>query len=230
MGNAGLPADDHTRLIPMRNIDIPSWPRREHFKVFSGFDHPHFNMCADVDLTKFYPFVKQHDISFTIAVVFILSRAANAIPEFRYRIRGKEVVEHDIVHPSTTILIGDDLFSFCSFEYSPDFASFAAGAARQIAHAKEHPTLKDEPGKDDVLYMTAIPWVSFTSFMHPMHLNPTDSVPRFAWGKRFEECSTIKMPLSVQGHHALMDGIHMGKFYSLVQDHLNQPETVLGKV
>ncbi len=80
---------------------------------------------------------------------------------------------------------------------------------------KNNPTLKDPPGRDDLLYMTAIPWVSFTSFVHPMRLHPADYVPRFAWGKYFEEGKRLKMPLSVQGHHALLDGIHMGKFYGL---------------
>jgi chloramphenicol O-acetyltransferase type A len=77
--------------------------------------------------------------------------------------------------------------------------------------------------------MTAIPWVSFTSFMHPMHLHPADSVPRFAWGKFFEDGTLLKMPLSVQGHHALMDGIHMGRFYAEVQDYLDHPSLVLGE-
>lgn len=35
------------------------------------------------------------------------------------------------------------------------------------------------------------------------------------------------MPLSVQGHHAIMDGIHMGKFYGLIEEYLKQPEIVL---
>jgi chloramphenicol O-acetyltransferase type A len=66
---------------------------------------------------------------------------------------------------------------------------------------KAHPGLDAKPEKDDVLYMTSIPWVSFTSFTHPMQFHPVDSVPRFAWGKSFPENDTWKMPLSVQGHH-----------------------------
>jgi chloramphenicol O-acetyltransferase len=34
--------------------------------------------------------------------------------------------------------------------------------------------------------------------------------------------------LSVQGHHALMDGIHVGRFYADVQDYLHHPRLVLG--
>jgi chloramphenicol O-acetyltransferase type A len=213
----------------MRHINLESWPRREHFKVFGAFDHPHFGMCANVDLTAFYPFVKRHGISFTVAIVYVLARAANAIPEFRYRIRAGKVVEHEIVHPSGTILTDEDLFTFCTFDYIENFSEFAARAAEQIAYVKEHLTLEDEPGQDDLLFMTAIPWVSFTSFMHPLHLDPADSVPRFAWGKFFEEGKFLKMPLSVQGHHALMDGVHMGRFYAEVEDYLHHPGSVLGE-
>ena len=214
----------------MRQIDIQTWPRREHFKVFNTFDYPHFSLCANVDLTAFYPFVKQRGISFTVAVVYVLARAANAIPEFRYRIREGKVVEHEIVHPSATILTENDLFSFCTFDYIEDFSEFAAKAAERIAHVKENLTLEDGPEQDDLLYMTAIPWVSFTSFMHPLRLHPADSVPRFAWGKFFKEGESLKMPLSVQGHHALMDGIHVGRYCAEVQGYFQQPGAVLGEV
>jgi len=207
----------------MRYIDMQTWSRREHFKVFSAFDHPHSGLCANVDLTAFYPFVKQRKLSINVAIVYVLSRTANAIPEFRYRIRDGKVVEHEIVHPSITLLVDDELFSFCNFEYLENFSEFAELAAERIAYVKTHPTLEDEPGQDDLLYMSAVPWVSFTSVMHPLHLQPADSVPRFAWGKFFEEGELTKMPLSVHVHHALMDGIHIGKYYEQVQYYLYNP-------
>jgi chloramphenicol O-acetyltransferase type A len=213
----------------MRQIDIQTWARRDHFNVFSAFDSPHFNMCANVDLTTFCPVVKQRGVSFTVALVYVLTRAANAIPEFRYRIRLGQVIEHEVVNPAITILTDGDLFSFCDMDYIEDFSEFAARAAERIAYVKEHPTLKSDPGQDDRLFMTAIPWVSFTSFMHPTHLHPVDSVPRFAWGKFFEDGKFLKMPLSVQGHHALMDGLHMGRYYAEVQDYLSNPGYVLGE-
>lgn len=213
----------------MRTIDLETWPRCEHYKLFSTFDHPHFNMCANVDLTTFYPTLKQCSISLTVGIVYVISRAANAIPEFRYRIRAGDVIEHKIVHPSVTILVDEDLFSFCTMDYIVDFSEFAIRAVEMIAYVKEHPTLKNDPGQDNLLFMTALPWVSFTSFMHPMQLHPADSVPRFAWGKFFKEGESLKMPLSVQGHHAVMDGIHMARFYAKVQEYLDKPEVVLGE-
>ncbi len=218
----------NARRWKLRTIDPKSWSRQEHYEFFSNFNHPHFNLCANVDLTKLYPYIKEREISLTSSIIYLISRAANAIPEFRLRIRDGVIVEHPTVNPSVTILVQNDLFSFCTIDYCPDFNEFSNQFASQLAAVKMNPTLKDPVGRDDLLYMTAIPWVSFTSFTHPMRLHPTDSIPRFAWGKYFTDGERLKMPLSVQGHHALMDGIHLGKFYQEIEGYLSDPETVLG--
>jgi len=211
----------------MRVIDIETWPRRNHYEFFKTYTYPHFALCANVDLTAFCPAVKDLGASISVAIVYLIARAANAVPEFRLRIRGDQVVEHDLVHPATTILIGQDLFSFCIFDYHETFPQFAAAAAERIEQVKKRLLIERVP-EDDLLYMTAIPWVSFTSFLHPLHLEPVDSVPRFAWGKFFQEGGRLKMPLNAQGHHALMDGIHVGRFYDHIQEELDHPDQVLG--
>jgi chloramphenicol O-acetyltransferase type A len=210
----------------MRQLDLATWSRRDHFKFFGAYDHPHFSMCANVDVTAFRPAVRQRGHSLTVSIVYALARVSNEIPEFRYRIREGGVVEHESVDPAVTILVDEDTFSFCVFDYVDDFSIFAAGASERIAYVKEHPWV-DTVVRDNYLYMTAIPWVSFTSFMHPVNLEQKDSVPRFAWGKFFEEDDLLKMPLNVQAHHALMDGVHMGKFYTEVQGYFDHPELVL---
>ena len=210
----------------MREIDLTTWRRRQHFELFKTFNHPHFSMCANLELTAFYEQVKKSGVSFTVAFVYVIARAANAVPEFRYRIRSGKVVEHDLVSPSFTVLVDDDLFSFCTIPYCEDFAEFAPRATAMIAQVKEQPTLDIEADTDDLLFMTALPWVSFTSFAHPMQQHPADSIPRFAWGKFFQEGHGLKIPLSVQGHHALMDGIHMARFYAKVEEVLQHPEEV----
>jgi chloramphenicol O-acetyltransferase type A len=201
-----------------------TWPRRTHFDFYRTFDDPHFSVCADVDLTTFRPAIKERGTPVTVAIVYVLARAANAIPELRQRIRGDQVVEHEVVHPSITILSDDDLFSFCLFDYSADFATFAHGATERIALVQSNPILSNEPGQDNLLFMTAIPWISFTSFTHPTLSHRSDSVPRIAWGKFFSDGAALRMPLQVEVHHALMDGLHVGRFYEQVQTLLDHPD------
>ena len=169
----------------MRLINLETWPRREHYEVFSTWEYPHFSMCANVDLGVFsrvpeatWDLVQRGDS------VHNLTRRERNSQTFRRRIREGKAVEHETIHPSTTILTKDDLFSFCTIEYSEDFSLFAGRAADQIACIQEQPTLKD-PDRDDLIYMTAIPWVSFTSFMHPLKLNPGSIECRALHGGNF---------------------------------------------
>ena len=212
----------------MRTIDLDRWPRKAHFEKFRDCHVPHFTMCADVDLTALRRAAKQRVVPITAAIVYVVTRAANDIPEFRQRIRGETVVEHDVVHPSATVLVANDLFSFCPFTYTSDFMQFADHVAARITEVTERPSLEELPGRDDLLFMSAIPWVSFTSFAHPILSVPMDSIPRFAWGRFSEEEGVVTMPLSVQGHHALVDGLHMGRYYEAVQGYLHHPERFMG--
>ncbi len=63
--------------------------------------------------------------------------------------------------------------------------------------------------------------------MHPIHMNPVDSVPRIAWGKYFKDQDKVMLPLSIQAHHALMDGVHAGRYYEQIQVLMNNPEKYL---
>jgi chloramphenicol O-acetyltransferase type A len=211
----------------MRQIDFESWPRREHYKLYNSFDYPHFNMCANVDITEFHRAVKQRGVSFTLVTMYLTAYIANEIPEFRFRIRGDKVIEHDLVHPAITYMTEGELFNFLTVPFKKDLSQFLELAAEQIAYLQTQKTLAVEVGRDDLLYMTSIPWVSFTSFMHPIHLSPIDSLPRFAWGKFYPEGERLLMPLSVQAHHALLDGLHMGRYYELIQAYLHDPSDYL---
>lgn len=208
----------------MRTIDFQTWPRYAHYQLFRGFDHPHYSLGVHMDVSTFYPLVKAKGISLTAAIVYVITRAANQVPELRQRMRGETVVEHEVVHPSITVLAADDLFGFCYIEYAPEFARFARRAVAAMAAVRQNPTLKDETGRDDLLFMTALPWVAFTSFTHPMNLQAGDSIPRFAWGKIFEEGGKWKLPLGLQAHHALVDGLHMSRFFEAVQGLLEQSQ------
>lgn len=208
----------------MRKIDVPSWPRRDQYELFRDSHLPYFNVCADVDVTATQGAAKARGVPVTAAIVYLIARTANRIREFRYRMRGESVVEHDLVHPASTVLTDGDLFSFCFYEYHDDFSAFVDGYRAATARAQAHPSLEDPENRDDLLFMTAIPWVSFTSFSHPVLSIPADSIPRFAWGRFYERNRSVMMPLSVQGHHALIDGLHVGRYFQYYQDFLLNPD------
>jgi chloramphenicol O-acetyltransferase type A len=212
----------------VREIDPETWARREHFERFRAFGRPHFSICAEVDLTAVVPEVRRRKISLNTLIIYVVARAANDVPELRQRIRGDRVVEHEVVHPASTVMAGEDLFTFAFFEFDLDFDAFATEVARATARAQEHPSLDDPPDRDDLLFMTAIPWVAFTSFEHPMTKDPDDSIPRLAWGRCRDSEGRHTMPLNLQIHHALGDGLHAGRFYERAAGYFGDPASFLG--
>jgi len=208
----------------MKKIPLENWPRKDHYLFFRDFQNPYFSLCADMDITNFLLLIKDNEISFTAAIMYLVARVANGIPEFRQRVRDTGPIEHEVVHPSATILSKDDLFTFCTALYQENFLAFIQETELEILRIKTEPSLEEKIQDDSMLFMTSIPWVSFTGFMHPVKLSPADSVPRFAWGKFREEGQKTVMPLAVQGHHALMDGLHAGLFYEEFQRLLDFPE------
>lgn len=208
----------------MKFIDIENWERKNHYNYFKGLDYPHFSLCANVDITMFYKFIKEKEMPFFISFLYAATKAANTIKEFRYRIRGERVVEHEVVNPSFTAMTSKDVFSFCTVRYYDNYKEFLINTEKEIEKTKNLVKIEDEPGQDDLLYITSIPWVSFTNITHPIHMNPVDSVPRISWGKYFEENEKIKIPLSIQVHHGLVDGAHIGQYFAIMEEILNNPE------
>lgn len=213
----------------MKKIPLENWPRKDHYLFFREFEYPYFSLCADMDITTFLPAIKDEKISFTAAVMCLIGKVANGIPEFKQRVREDGPIEHEAVHPSATVLSKNDLFTFCTVLYRNSYLEFTRDAMDEIERVKLEPSLEEKVHDDSMLFMSSIPWVSFTSFMHPLKLMPGDSVPRFAWGKFREEGSKIVMPLSVQGHHALMDGLHVGLFYEEFQRLLDHPDELVDR-
>ena len=71
----------------MKFVDIKNWERENHYNHFKQFDYPHFNICANVDITEFYRYIKEKENPFFISILYVTTKTANSIKEFRYRIR-----------------------------------------------------------------------------------------------------------------------------------------------
>ena len=65
-----------------------------------------------------------------------------------------------------------------------------------------------------------MPWLSYTSIVQPVP-TPADSNPRITWGKYFYEGERLMIPVTVLCHHALVDGIHIAKFYERLGERVN---------
>lgn len=210
-------------------LDLDSWHRRSAFDFFRGFDIPSFNLCARLDVSLLKQAVKDIGVgSLSLAYHFIAIRLANEIAPFRYRLEGERVRVHARVHGSTTVLRDDDSFGFATLEHNRDFAAFCEQGSQALARGRLHDA-PFEPNAHETatLHMTTLPWVHFTSYSNARQWGPNDSIPKLAFGRIDADGSRQWMPLSVQVHHALMDGLHIGRYFESFESALRDPEAWL---
>jgi chloramphenicol O-acetyltransferase type A len=204
-----------------KEVDISTWERRSTYEFFLDYEDPYFNIAANLDVTALYRFCKTNNVAFSLAILFVSLQSANEIREFRLRMLGEKVVEFDRVEATQTILNDDETFSFCYFEFKNDIVEFDRYGKLARDKYKMLKTFDVETDRVDLIYYSAIPWVSFTSFKHASRHNNRQTVPRMVFGKIFDEGEKKKMPFSVEVHHALVDGIHVGRLFNLFQTKLD---------
>jgi chloramphenicol O-acetyltransferase type A len=213
----------------MTPVDLTKWPRKAVFEFYRDFDYPQINVCVDIDVTATVRYLEVQNLSKFKTILWTISHVANSIDEFKYRIRKGNVILHDRVHPSFTVLTPDNLFAFCYAEYTQNIRIFFERVEKGIQECRVNPSLEDEPGQDDLLFVSCLPWIHFRSISHPIKLDAEDSIPRISWGSFKEDKEKIRMPLAVQVHHGLADGYHLGKFFNRMQELANEPAKLFEK-
>jgi len=154
--------------------------------------------------------------SFFIAMSYAVSRAVNAVAELRHRFINGKLVEFDRVDPGYTVAREGDLFSFCDSVYDNDFRHYRDQAMANMAAVKLAPDLSVTE-KHHMFFITSIPWFSFTAFTHPY--DPIYGyIPVITLGKLTERADGVVMPVAIQVHHGVVDGLHVGRFYSALSD------------
>lgn len=208
----------------MKYVDIENWKRKEHFEFFYKMDYPQYNICMDLDITNFLSFTQKEKLSFYYSMIYAVTRIANESENFRYRIRDGKVILHDVIHPSFTEMnddVSDDLFKMVTVDLIEPIADFVEEARKESQDQKIYFDPKKLIGRDDLIYITCIPWISFTHLSHTISLKKDDAVPRISWGKYYNEGDKVLLPFSVQVHHALADGIHVGRYIERLQSYLD---------
>jgi chloramphenicol O-acetyltransferase type A len=169
------------------------------------------SVTAEVDISALIQVLREKNFKFFPSFSYIITKVVNGLPEFRHRISEGALYEYKTIDPAFTVLLSNNTFTFCDSTYYPTFQDYYNYTVQRIEWIKENPDLSNK-NKDHMFFITNIPWMSFTSFTHP-YLETYRSIPIVTIGKYFNRNGQVYIPIALQVDHAIMDGIHLGKFY-----------------
>jgi chloramphenicol O-acetyltransferase type A len=78
-----------------------------------------------------------------------------------------------------------------------------------------------EEVRKDLVYITTVPWYSFTQVTHAHMIDKTDAIPKICFGKYQWVNQKYEMSLAIEVHHCFVDGYHLGIFFDDLQRYLN---------
>ena len=147
--------------------------------------------------------------------------AMNQVEQFRYRLRKGEIVLHDAIHPALAYVAPDrKYFKMVAVDMESSLETFVSKAQAKALAQNDYFIQEDLMGRDDLIYISSLPKISFTHLSHTLPADKDDAVPRLSWGRYCQRDGALMLPFNVQAHHGFLDGDHMGDFVEKLQGYL----------
>lgn len=200
-------------------IDLATWARADLFRMFRAYERPHYATTVRLNVTLLMR-RKSEGVSPYRATLFAIGAGIDAVPELRTRFLGDEVRVYDRIDMSSTVPTKDGGFNFSYLPFDPDFSVFEQQTTRRLK-AAEVAGFNPNHQRDDVVYLSCLPWLDYTSLNNAIR-HRDECIPRVSWGKFVEDGGAWRMPMTLEVHHALVDGEHVGDFFTKVQDSIDR--------
>ncbi len=201
-------------------VDLETWPRADQFRFFRTYDRPHYAVTSRIDVTHLMA-RKAAGVSTYRACLYAIGAGLHAVPELCMRFRGDQVVRHDAVDLSMTVPRDGGSFGYAYVPWQTNFVEFDRVCAALIAEAAQGTVLNANTGQTDaVAYASCMPWLDYTSLNNAMP-GPDDCIPRVSWGKFCDRAGRWDMAMTIEVHHALVDGEQVAAYFKGVQSALD---------
>ncbi|MGI5906887.1 MAG: type A chloramphenicol O-acetyltransferase [Candidatus Pararuminococcus gallinarum] len=194
-------------------IDFQTWERKEFYEHFINEVVCTYSTTVNLDITnlkrmRLYP-----------TIIWLLTKAVNQMPEFRTALTDKGVGIYDEMHPAYIIFNKEnENFSAIWTEFHADYNEFLSAYETDVEKFSSSTHYAPKPDRPSNTFdISMVPWFTFTSFNINVFGEGKYLLPIFTLGKYFDDNGKRLLPISIQVHHAVCDGYHIGKFVETLQ-------------
>lgn len=199
------------------SVDLGTWDRADQFRFFRTFERPHYATTVRMDVTSLMTKRKALGLSPFRHAIWAIGAGLHAVPELCMRFKDDTVTRYDRLLLSPTIPLDNGDFRYTYMAWNPDRARFDTHAAEKMDEVRAGVPLNANDGTiEDVAYLSCLPWLNYTALDNALpHAN--DCIPRVSWGKIVPKGGGFDMAMSLQVHHALVDGLQVARFFEATE-------------
>ncbi len=203
-------------------IDIKNWERKNEYLYFTKINPEVFSVTVQTDVTETYNYAKENNIKFSSLLLYIITKAANEIEQFKYGWQYGKLVKYNNIHPSFPLF--DKETKNCKIfqlTMKENFADFNNDYCSILDFSDIH----NNEFRKNTFNVSMECRIHFTSFSFSLDL--TSSTPNLSpsiiTGKYEEKDRRLIMPFSLTINHIVADGYHASLFFDKVQQYLLNP-------
>ena len=193
--------------------------RAEAFSLWMSSPQPMVTLIKTLDVTRLVKVSKKTGIKFTSLMCWCIGKAANGIEEFFFLPENGRLYRYDKLAINIVVQNVKGGICLCDVPYSDDIQQFNADYLELTGQAVT--TCKSSALEDHMIVGTsALTQTELDGIIN--QYSGRYNNPFIAWARYRKGFFKTTLPVSMQFHHAQMDGGHATRFLQCLQDEINK--------
>jgi chloramphenicol O-acetyltransferase type A len=202
-----------------REINPQESTRAEAFSMWMSSPMPMVTLVKTFDVSRLIKVSKKSGIKFNVLMCWCMGKAAKNIREFYLLPEQGKLFQFDRLAINIVVQNVKGGISLCDVPYSDDIEQFNADYLELTCQAAN--TCKSTALEDYMIIGTsALPQTELDCIVN--QYSGRWNNPFLAWGRYRKGLFKTTLPISLQFHHAQMDGAHACHFLDNLQDEINK--------
>lgn len=200
--------------MQFKEIQMDQWVRKEHYEHYKNNIRCSYSVTVPIDVTDLLIKLKAKGLKAYPAQIYLLSSVVNQCKEFRMSTNEEQHLGYwDVMDPMYTVLnTSTETFSSVWTKYDRCFLTFYKRYLEDTAQYANGVLFPQKNIPSNIFNISSVPWLNFTAFNLNVFSNENYYLPIFTIGKYIKEENKTQMPLAIQCHHSVCDGLHLGRF------------------
>ena len=193
--------------------------RAEAFELWMKSPVPMVTLVKTMDVSRLQKVSTKTGVKFTVLMCWCIGKAASSIEEFYLLPQNEKLYQYDKLAINIVVQNVKGGISLCDVPYSDDIGQFNADYLEltgQVAKTCKSTALEDYM----IIGTSALPQTELDCIVN--QYSGRYNNPFIAWGRYRKGLFKTKLPISLQFHHAQMDGAHACHFLDNLQGEINR--------
>ena len=193
--------------------------RAEAFSMWMSSPQPMVTLVKTIDVSRLRKVSRKTGVKFTVLLCWCICKAASSIEEFFLLPEPGHMYRYDKLAVNVIVVNEKGGITLCDVPYSEDLKQFNADYLEVTTLAAK--TCKIISLEDSMIIGTsALPHTELDCIVN--QYSGRWNNPFLAWGKYRKGLFKTTLPISLQFHHAQMDGMQACRFLNNLQNEINR--------